>query len=87
MRDAIAGLGPTEREVLQLQIDQSLDTGEIASVLAIPSTDMQLILDLAATELRFDPQGPCFAVHVLAGGRIVSHIQPVARPYSTLKQP
>ncbi len=46
-------------------------------VLAIPSTDVQLALDFAAAELRFVHEPPCFAVHVLADGRLVSHIQPI----------
>lgn len=51
-----------------------------ATVLAIPSTDMQLALDFAPGELRFVDEPPSFAVHILAGGRIVSHIQPVPAP-------
>lgn len=49
-----------------------------ATVLAIPSTDMQLALDFAPGELQFVREPPCFALHILADGRIVSHIQPVA---------
>lgn len=48
-----------------------------ATVLAVPSTDMQLAFDLAPGELRFVREPPCFAVHVLVDGRIVSHIQPI----------
>jgi 3',5'-cyclic-AMP phosphodiesterase len=48
-----------------------------ASVLALPSTDVQLVLDLQAGDLQFCAEPPCFAVHLLAGDRIVSHIQPV----------
>jgi 3',5'-cyclic-AMP phosphodiesterase len=48
-----------------------------ATVLAIPSTDMQLALDLAPGELRFVREPPCFAVHIIADGRIVSHVQPI----------
>lgn len=48
-----------------------------ASVLAIPSTDVQLALDLEADDLRFVSEPPCFAVHLLAGDRLISHIQPV----------
>lgn len=47
-------------------------------VVAIPSTDVQLALDFAAAELHFVPEPPCFAVHVLADERIVSHVQPIA---------
>ena len=47
-------------------------------ILAIPSTDAQLALDFESEELRFVPEPPCFAVHVLVDGRLVSHVQPVA---------
>jgi 3',5'-cyclic AMP phosphodiesterase CpdA len=50
-----------------------------ASVLAIPSTDAQLALDLEAKALRFVAEPPCFAVHLLVGDRLISHIQPVNR--------
>lgn len=49
-----------------------------ASVIAVPSTDVQLALDFHSPEIAFVHDPPCFAVHVLAGGRLVSHIQPVA---------
>jgi hypothetical protein len=48
-----------------------------AAVVAIPSTDVQLALDLTAGELRFVREPPCFALHLFVGGRFVSHIQPV----------
>ena len=48
-----------------------------ATVLAIPSTDVQLALELQPGELQPVPEPPCFAIHVLVDGRIVSHIQPV----------
>jgi 3',5'-cyclic AMP phosphodiesterase CpdA len=50
-----------------------------ATVLALPSTDVQLVLDLEARELTFGAEPPCVAVHLLAGDRVVSHIQPVGR--------
>lgn len=46
-------------------------------VLAVPSTDAQLALDLEAEEMRFVSEPPCLALHVLADGRIVSHLQPI----------
>lgn len=54
--------------------------GELAGtrVLAIPSTDVQLALDFEAEDMRFVPEPPCFAVHLLIEGRLVSHLQPVA---------
>jgi 3',5'-cyclic-AMP phosphodiesterase len=53
--------------------------GELSGtpVLAIPSTDAQLALDFEAQDLRFVNEPPCFAIHVLLDGRLVSHIQPV----------
>jgi Icc protein len=48
-----------------------------ATVLAIPSTDVQLALDLDADELRFVHEPPCFAIHLALDGRLISHIQPV----------
>jgi 3',5'-cyclic AMP phosphodiesterase CpdA len=53
--------------------------GAIAGVpvLAIPSSDVQLALDFETPELRFVPEPPCFAVHTLAGARLVSHLQPI----------
>jgi Icc protein len=47
-------------------------------VLAIPSSDMQLALDFDSDELRFVPEPPCFAAHVLVAGRLIAHVQPIA---------
>jgi 3',5'-cyclic-AMP phosphodiesterase len=49
-----------------------------ACVIAIPSTDVQLELDFDSPEIAFVHEPPCFAVHVLAGDRLVSHVQPVS---------
>lgn len=46
-------------------------------VVAVASTDVQLSLDFVDEELRFIAGPPCFAVHVLVEGRLVTHIQPV----------
>ena len=56
--------------------------GQLAAttVLAIPSTDEQLRLNFESDELTFVREPPCFAIHVLVEGRIVSHIQPVQPP-------
>jgi 3',5'-cyclic-AMP phosphodiesterase len=48
-----------------------------AAVVAIPSTDVQLALDLTASELRVVREPPCFALHLLVDQRFVSHVQPV----------
>jgi 3',5'-cyclic AMP phosphodiesterase CpdA len=47
-------------------------------VLAMPSTDVQLVLDFDSDAARFMPETPSFAVHVLVDGRIVSHLKPIA---------
>jgi len=47
-------------------------------LLVCPSTSSTLRLDLRAEDdlpLVFDEQPPAFAVHLLAGGRLVSHVQ------------
>jgi hypothetical protein len=46
-------------------------------VLAIPSTGVQLALDLDSEELRFADEPRCFAIHLLVNGCLVSHIQTV----------
>jgi 3',5'-cyclic-AMP phosphodiesterase len=46
-------------------------------VVAIPSTDAQLAFDTEAPDIRFVPEPPCFAIHLLVDGRFVSHLQPV----------
>jgi 3',5'-cyclic-AMP phosphodiesterase len=49
-----------------------------ATVLAMPSTDIQLALDFQGDQLRFAREPPCFALHLLVGDRLVSHLQPIA---------
>lgn len=46
-------------------------------VLSVPSTDVGLGLDFRASDVVPVREPPCFAVHTIADGRIVSHIQPV----------
>jgi Icc protein len=48
-----------------------------ATVLAIPSTSLQLALDFEADEVQLVREPPCFALHLLLDGSIVSHVQPV----------
>jgi Icc protein len=47
-------------------------------VLAVPSTYLQARLDFRPTELELVAEPPGFAIHVLVGGEVVSHIQPVS---------
>jgi Icc protein len=82
-RDALAEIVSRHRQV------QLIATGHVhraiigellgIPVLAVPSTDVQLALDFDAQEIRFVHEPPCFGVHVLVDGRLVSHIQPVGR--------
>lgn len=46
-------------------------------VVAIPSCDMQLALDFRSPAFHMVHEPPCFAVHLLVDGRIVSHVQPI----------
>jgi 3',5'-cyclic AMP phosphodiesterase CpdA len=47
------------------------------SVLTVPSTYVQGLLDFAATQLELSTDPPGFAVHALVDGELVSHVQPV----------
>jgi 3',5'-cyclic-AMP phosphodiesterase len=47
-------------------------------VLAVPSTYVQLRLELGSRELAFADEPRGFAVHALLDGELVSHVQPVA---------
>ena len=51
VRDALAGLGPTEREVLELQLRQGLSGGEVASVLGISRNHAHALLSRARDQL------------------------------------
>lgn len=48
-------------------------------VLALTSTNLQARLDLGAAGFTMVHEPPQVAIHVLAGGAIVSHVQPVVR--------
>jgi 3',5'-cyclic AMP phosphodiesterase CpdA len=54
-----------------------------ATVLALPSTGMQLAFDIEADQLSFIREPPCIALHLLVDDRLVSHIQAVdgSAPY------
>ena len=51
VRDALGGLGPTEREVLELQLRQGLSGGEVASVLGISRNHAHALLSRARDQL------------------------------------
>ncbi len=54
-------------------------TGQIGgrTVLAVPSTYVQLRLELGSHEIAFAAEPRGFAVHALLDGELVSHLQPV----------
>lgn len=80
-RQALAQIVETHRQV------QMIAAGHVhraiigalggTPVVAIPSTDAQLAFDTEAPDIRFVPEPPCFAIHLLVDGRFVSHLQPV----------
>ena len=51
VRDALGGVGPTEREVLELQLRQGLGGGEVASVLGISRNHAHALLSRARDQL------------------------------------
>jgi RNA polymerase sigma factor (sigma-70 family) len=51
VRDALVGLGPTEREVLELQLRQGLSGGEVAGVLGISRNHAHALLSRARDQL------------------------------------
>jgi 3',5'-cyclic-AMP phosphodiesterase len=57
-------------------------TGEVGGrpVLAVPSTYLQVQLDLGSAEPLFTSEQPGFGVHIVLDGEVVSHIQPVSQP-------
>ena len=52
VRDALGGVGPTEREVLELQLRQGLSGGEVASVLGISRNHAHALLSRARDQLE-----------------------------------
>jgi RNA polymerase sigma factor (sigma-70 family) len=51
VRDALGGVGPAEREVLELQLRQGLSGGEVASVLGISRNHAHALLSRARDQL------------------------------------
>lgn len=52
VRDATAGLGPAEREVVELQLRQGLGSGEVANVLGISRNHAHALLSRARDQLE-----------------------------------
>ena len=49
-----------------------------AALIAIPSTTLQIALDLVDATLRLVSEPPCVAIHLLVDGRLVSHLAPIS---------
>jgi Icc protein len=47
------------------------------SVLAVPSTYVQALLDFGAKEIEISNDPPGFAVHTFVDGELISHVQPL----------
>jgi 3',5'-cyclic AMP phosphodiesterase CpdA len=80
-REALAEL-VAEHDQLQLIVAGHVHraiVGALAGtpVVAIPSTGVQLKFDFDEPEVQFAAEPPCFALHALVDGRLVTHIQPV----------
>ena len=80
-RKAFADL-VAERDQLQLIVAGHVHRAIVGAlggtpILAIPSTGVQLKFDFDEPEIQFAGEPPCFALHALVDGRLVSHIQPV----------
>jgi RNA polymerase sigma factor (sigma-70 family) len=52
VREALSGLGPAEREVLELQLRQGLGSGEVASVLGVSRNHAHALLSRARDQLE-----------------------------------
>jgi RNA polymerase sigma factor (sigma-70 family) len=52
VREALSGVGPAEREVLELQLRQGLSSGEVASVLGISRNHAHALLSRARDQLE-----------------------------------
>src|SRR6201989_3392784 len=52
VRDALGGVGPTEREVLELQLRQGLSGGEVADVLGVSRNHAHALLSRARDQLE-----------------------------------
>ena len=52
VRDALGGVGPAEREILELQLRQGLSGGEVASVLGISRNHAHALLSRARDQLE-----------------------------------
>jgi Icc protein len=75
--EVIAG-HPHVRKIVAGHVHRTI-TGELAgcAVLTVPSTYVQMSLELGSHELKLGDEPAGFAVHMIDGGELVSHVQPV----------
>ena len=75
--EVIAG-HPNVRRIVAGHVHRTI-TGELAgcAVLTVPSTYVQMSLELGSHELKLADEPAGFAVHVIDGGELVTHVHPV----------
>jgi Icc protein len=76
--ELIAG-HPNVRRIVAGHVHRTI-SGELAgrAVLTVPSTYVQLSLEFGSHELKLADEPAGFAVHVIDGGKLVTHVHPVA---------
>jgi 3',5'-cyclic AMP phosphodiesterase CpdA len=75
--EVIAG-HPNVRRIVAGHVHRTI-TGELAdrAVLTVPSTYVQMSLEFGSPELKLANEPAGFAVHVIDGGELVTHVHPV----------
>jgi 3',5'-cyclic-AMP phosphodiesterase len=75
--EVIAG-HPNVRRIVAGHVHRTI-TAELAgrAVLTVPSTYIQMSLEFGSHELKLADQPAGFAVHMIVGGELVSHVHPV----------
>jgi hypothetical protein len=75
--EVIAG-HPNVRRIVAGHVHRTI-TGELAgrAVLTVPSTYVQMSLEFGSHELKLADEPAGFAVHVIDGGELVTHVHPV----------
>ena len=76
--ETVVAVHPQVRRLVGGHVHRAI-AGELGgrTVIAAPSTYLQLELDFQATSLRFSADPPGFAVHLCTDGEVVSHVRTV----------
>ena len=85
-RELVAG-HPQVKRIVAGHVHRTI-AGEVGgrSVLVAPSTYMQTKLELEPAEIDETSDVPAFAVHLLIGDELTSHVQPVSDPRLRLRR-